>query len=300
MVTKSVRILMFFVLVALSVLSIPGALSAAEPDGTGPESAFYPADTWRSLNPGETHWYMFRDKGKDAQILVDLQAVDLNGLTFEVWTEGNHQMWAKGREFDPVGRGSINPYKSDALIWAGNFNMSGNCLVLVKNSGTTARDYKLEISGRDVYFPTAPAVAAAPRAVEKPVETSAVMAAPAMVDVPMAIDGEWMELAANETHWFAFNYEGKNKDILIRMKEETVGRATFAVYTPAQYADKMAGKTVEPVGRSSEDPFKSNAVYWFGSFPSKGTYYVEIIHTSQNADCSAYCALSIVSDGLIQ
>lgn len=305
MVTKLVRIFLVITLVTVAIAVASAAVIASNPGGTGPDDAFYPTSDWRVLNPGETHWYMFRDKGKEAQILVDLTAFDLNGIGFEVWTEGNTQTWFSGRKVTPIGRGSINTVKDDSLIWAGNFNMSGDCLVLVKNTGTTARSYNLSITGRDVYFPTFQPDQVTTRTVASPevVVASAASAAPvamAAIEAPMAIDGKWMAIAGNETRWFSFDYEGKNKDILIRMKEDIAGRATFAVYTPGQYADKMAGKKVDPVGRSSTDPYKSNSVFWFGSFLDKGTYYVEVIHTNQNRDCSAYCALSITSNGLVQ
>lgn len=294
MVTKLVRIFLVITLLTVAIAVASTTALASSPSGVGPDNALYPTDEWRTLNPGETEWFMFRDKGKGAQIIVDMSASDLNGMAFEVWTEGNTQTWLKGQKVEPVGRGSNNPLKADSLIWAGNFNMSGNCLVLVKNTGTSARSYKLSITGRDVYFPTAPPVESASRSVASP----EVMADPAVVETSMAMDGSWMTLNEKEIHWFSFDYEGKNKDILIRMAEDIAGRAEFAVFTPAQYADKMAGKTVEPVGRSSIDPFTANSAIWFGSFPAKGTYHVEVTHTNQAGP--AVCTLSIASKGLLQ
>ncbi|MFC2015467.1 TolB family protein [Chloroflexota bacterium] len=90
--------------------------------------------------------------------------------------------------------------------------------------------------------------------------------------------GEWAQLGAEESHWYAFYYVGDGSQIQVRLQVEPDDGVEFSVWTPEQIWRWGLGEYVEPVGRSSVDPYAEGTLAWSGSFNTSGTYYLVVEH----------------------
>lgn len=278
--TELGSIFVILLIVGLMAVLTPAVASAA---GSGPDDAMAPSGEMIPIEPGETHWYVFREEGDGSQIDIEMEVDPASGASFEVWTKDTLRLWQQGLDFEPVGRGTANPNIDADYNWSGNFVESGNFYVLVNHEGTGTSFYKLSITGKDVSFPTrtAPVAEAAPAPMARAMAPTEEPTMAAGIGI-YAVDGVWRTLGMNDIHWYAFNYGGDNSPIQIAVDEEVDGRVNFAVWTPELYARKMKGEDVEPIGRGSPDPcVQMGNLNWAGSFDFGGRFYVSVDHTCQ-------------------
>jgi hypothetical protein len=255
----------------LMVLAVTPSFAA----GNGPNSATSPALGTVTITSGQAHWYAFRDEGDGSSIQIEMD-VDGNAV-FEVWTADQVRRWANGEEVDPVGSGSSNDYVTADLVWSGNFVQSGTYYVVVKQ-GNGSSTYQLRISGADVSFP-APAAESdttmdtmtATTKVE-PVVTSEESTTPAAQTTQ--IDGQWRSIHSQNSATYTFAYVGDNEQVTLKMEVSPSDSVSFAVWTPAQWAEHSRGEDIDPVGRGSAE--KEDVLTWSGSFNQAGEYVVTV------------------------
>ena len=70
-------------------------------------------------------------------------------------------------------------------------------------------------------------------------------------DEALPLAGEWAQLNAGESLWYAFYYAGDDSQIQIQLQVEPEDSMEFAVWTPEQIWRWGLGEYVEPVGRGS-------------------------------------------------
>jgi hypothetical protein len=126
--------------------------AAAEPAGSGPDSALQVDNAWHSINPNRSRWYTFYYNGDGSQVQVRLQVEPENAAGFEVWTPEEAQRWRLGLDVDPVGQGSPDPNQANTLVWSGSFSIPGAYYVVVSHSGSQPGPayYLLQVSGGGV------------------------------------------------------------------------------------------------------------------------------------------------------
>lgn len=99
-------------------------------------------------------------------------------------------------------------------------------------------------------------------------------------DNPLAPRSEWLTLADNAKHWYAFKEDGDQEDVFVRMDVEPADRAIFEVWTSEQLRQWRNGEKFEPVGAGTENQHLNDDLYWTGNFVASDTYYVVV--TSRN------------------
>ena len=95
--------------------------------------------------------------------------------------------------------------------------------------------------------------------------------------------GEWMPLANGQQVWYAFNYDGGDTAILVRMGVSPSNSATFSVWTPENVRQWAAGEKPNPIGRGVKNDQFGGDLVWTGSFKFPGTYYVLVEQTGGTA-----------------
>jgi len=91
---------------------------------------------------------------EDATIDIALH-VQSGSVAFEVWSAEDLNNWRNDVDFDPTGVGTENEYiTNDPLFWQGSFQTNDTYHLIVKNTGTEAASYMLDITG-NVTFPAA-------------------------------------------------------------------------------------------------------------------------------------------------
>ena len=95
--------------------------------------------------------------------------------------------------------------------------------------------------------------------------------------------GEWMPLANGQQVWYAFNYDGGDTAILVRMGVSPSNSATFSVWTPENVRRWAAGEKPNPIGRGVKNDQFGGDLVWTGSFKFPGTYYVLVEQTGGTA-----------------
>lgn len=156
----------------------PAASTPAEPTmmanmGGDPESALRPVDSVVSIESGKWQWYSFRAQkpagveDNDEDVVTDptLATVDAvlrvqsGQVDFEVWSKDDLNNWRNDEDFNPTGAGTTNEFMNgDPLSWQGTFDNNNVYYLVVKNRGTEAAFYSLNITG-DVSFPSAATLA---------------------------------------------------------------------------------------------------------------------------------------------
>ncbi|MCB0114631.1 MAG: hypothetical protein KDD84_11095, partial [Caldilineaceae bacterium] len=236
---------------------------------------------WRTLAMGATNWYAFDYTGDDTAIQITVDEKTAGMVNFNVWTPDLYARKMKGEEVDPIGRGTENPCVEVAdLNWQGSFNFSGRFYVEVTHTCQQGMaTYLLNVTGKDVSYPPMSGAAPAPAPVARTVEPAAPVPAPEI----FSVDGQWRQLAMQQIHWYAFNYDGDDETTIeIDVLEETAGMVNFNVWTPDLYARKMKGEEVDPIGRGAVNPcIEVTDLHWAGSFNFSGRFYVEVTHTCQ-------------------
>ncbi|MBI1297282.1 hypothetical protein GC175_20215 [bacterium] len=264
----------FSLTVLSALLLMVLAVTPSSAAGNGPDDATSPAQGSVTIDSGEWHWYAFRDEGDGEAIQIEM---DVDGsATFEVWTAEQIRRWANGEEVDAVGSGSSNDYVNADLVWNGSFVQSGNYYVLVKQ-GSGSSNYQLRISGDDVSFP-------APTAeMETVTETTTTGSTAPQAEVEQnntlagqttEIDGQWRSINSQNPATYTFAYVGDNEQVTLKMEVSPTDTVSFAVWTPAQWAEHSRGEDVDPVGRGSAE--KDSVLTWSGSFNQAGEYVVTV------------------------
>ncbi|MEZ4616535.1 MAG: hypothetical protein R2867_13690 [Caldilineaceae bacterium] len=175
---------------SLSVVSVPTAFAAnATPERAGysAASAAEPTAGDHLLQPGQWDWYVFHaqipvnqtrnDNGKFDGSTVDATMKLISGQgKFVVWSQDNLRDWTQNDKFSAVGQGTQVYVKSatnhdahdrnmtnnrrDDMVgtstysWQGNFQQPGTYYLIVENTGSTAMNYTLNITGNAVTFPS--------------------------------------------------------------------------------------------------------------------------------------------------
>jgi hypothetical protein len=131
------------------------ALPAAGASGWGADAATAPVNTWLPLDAGESPWYAFEYAGDGSQIEVRLQVQPEDSAGFVIWTPELIARWKLGKQVEPVGRGSDDPFAEGTLTWSGSFATAGTYYVVVEQAdgqpGTSY--YLLQVEGDGVSFP---------------------------------------------------------------------------------------------------------------------------------------------------
>ena len=116
-------------------------------------------------------------------------------------------------------------------------------------------------------------------------------------DTAVVPTGDWDQLDAGESRWYAFEYAGDGSQIQVRLQVVPESNAGFVVWTPEQIYHWGLGEYVEPIGRGSPDPFAEGVLSWLGSFNTPGTYYAVVEHASEKPGM-AYYLLEIHGEGV--
>lgn len=271
----------------VGILASMGVVAAfAQEPGFDPGSAGGPSANWVSINPGQDHWYAFRDEGDRESIEITLDVQPADRASFKVVTQDNLRRWADGEKLVGVGAGTQNASMDDKLFWTGSFVKGDTYYVLVEGDNFIASTYKLTISGKDVSFPT----------LAEPMMTEDVMAsemaltvepAPAAAvesgmsaEMAMAPIGAYKQILPGQTQWYAFRDEGDQSQISINVDAVPDSGVTFEVWTPEQLRLWKAGETFDPVGAGTENTAIKADLFWSGSFIKGDTYYVVVKHSN--------------------
>ena len=107
----------------------------------------------------------------------------------------------------------------------------------------------------------------------------------------------WQSLAAGDSHWYAFQYKGDGSQVEVRLQVEPSGSVGFVVWTPELIERWGQGYRVEPIGRSSDDPYAEGQVVWTGSFTTASTYYV-VVEGASGQPGSSYYLLEVSGEGV--
>ena len=95
--------------------------------------------------------------------------------------------------------------------------------------------------------------------------------------------GEWLPLTNGQQVWYAFNYDGGDTAILVRMGVSPSNSATFSVWTPENVRQWVAGEKPDPIGSGVKNDTFGDDLVWTGSFKFPGTYYVLVEQTGRTA-----------------
>ncbi len=135
-------------------LIVEGAAIDESSAGAHAGVALTPMGQVRTIAPGETQWYAFRDEGDEGTIQAILDASPNIGVLFEVWTAEQLRLWQAAEEFDPVGAGTENEGADIDQFWTGSFVRSGDYYVVVRHTGLIdgAAEYSLSVTGEDVSY----------------------------------------------------------------------------------------------------------------------------------------------------
>ena len=279
----------------VGLLSIAGGVAlAAGPTGAGPADALTPSNGWGVLSAGQQVWYAFQYAGDSSPIMVRVSADPSNAVAVSVWTQTDVQDWTQGNAPDPVGSGSVNDLYAGDLTWTGNFNAAGVYYVVVESNGPVA-NYRLQISGNGVSFPSAKSAQAATEsapAAARPATTAAT--APARTGYgpgdALTADGKWAPLGVGQKVWYVFQGYGSDFRATVQMSVAPGGSAGFSIWTAEEVAQWQQGLGAEPVGRGSANSLYGGDLVWTGSFNLTGAYYVLV---EQMGDAPSNYALTI-------
>ena len=116
-------------------------------------------------------------------------------------------------------------------------------------------------------------------------------------DDALTADGSWAMLEPGEQVWYAFNYDGGESQIGVKMNASPSDGAQFNVTTPDQAQKWRDGGKLDHVGSGSKDQNVGADKSWSGNFNKGGTYYVLVEHTGRR-DMPVYYSLSIEGSGV--
>lgn len=326
------KIIAFMAVVAVLALVGVGAASASdEPTaGFGPDTALAATGDWEGLAPGESRWYVFHydydnsnDSNTPSQAVVELEMGNEDSVSFEVWTQGQLRLWADEVDFDAIGVGSKksnftrNDDHDTKLLWAVQERASETFYVIVENERDIPSYYALDISGRDVSFPTAGmniVESTAPTTSDEIMtETMALTVedtpAPELADGysadnAIAAPSDTVTLQPGQQIWYTFEYDYDNSDednvpsqALVEVAMDVQDSISFEVWTPDQVRLWVQNEEFDATGEGTNfrdgtgdnDPNR-NLLVWSGSAPASNTYYVIV---ENETDAPAIFSISI-------
>jgi hypothetical protein len=144
-----------------SKAAVQPAAQAAAPAGkagTGPNDAFTATGEWKTLAPGQGHWYVLNTTGTDKdgkapQITIEMQSTPPGSANFCVWTPEGLRVWSTGATDEytlPVGRSAAQELEGGSIVeksvWSGDPHMGGKYYVCVRQTGSQPTNYSLRIT----------------------------------------------------------------------------------------------------------------------------------------------------------
>ena len=301
---------LFVFVAALAMLWTPAfAAEIAEAvPGSGPELPMGPVAEWTELAPGAVRWHAFYytqphamragETAEKSVVNVRMEFAPKEAGKFEVLSQEQVALWAKGEKYTPIGMGSIScgckledsPRK---INWTSEPVGHAMYYILVKNPTAQVLSYRLFIDdNKYVSFP-APIVSAAP-VTQAAAPVAAVEPAAAVAKAPAV--GEWFGLQPGSETWFSFTYDpamGAKRDkdpaaaflTLFVEEKHPLNDVHFEVFTDAEYQQLI--KNGEDI--TGEDALKGTAVgcgtendtlrgdfSWMGQFTSPETLHVRV------------------------
>lgn len=273
---KMRTVILFLSSIFLLSMCAGASVAFAGTVGAGPDSAGAPPSQWAELAVGQRVWYAFDYAGGDSPILARLSVAPANAAVFSIWTPADVQDWANGEGENPVGRGAANEAFGDDQVWAGSFRLAGRYYVVVDQVGSGPAYYQLSVQGSGVSFPSA----ATPVENAQPAAPTAIAASQSPGTGPGdAITNwpeQWTPAQAGQRVWYAFDYNGGDAPVLVRLSAVPSNSVSFSVWTPADVQDWANGEGESPVGRGTANDAYGGDQVWAGGFVSAGRYYVLI------------------------
>lgn len=310
MLAKLTKLMMVVVLVSL--LAGP-AVVLADTDGGWTE--LKPGEQhWYAVDYRGHHEFEEADEeeGEEAEaifvqseIQVSMDVEPDGGAVFGLITPDEIRAWEAGEDLESCGCGTENEFEAGDLFWSGSFSQPGTYYVLVQYAaaGTDPVYYTLSIGGEDVAVTgtpeatsTADAAAAdassagAESAAAKPVAEAGTGPGDALTPGDEAV-----LLPVGETLWYAFDYHGHHEfpeadgddeedkepvfvatQVEIWLDAEPDEGAAFSIWNQDQIRLWVAGEEFEPVGQGTKNEFEAGDLFWAGSFPSAGRYYIVV------------------------
>jgi hypothetical protein len=133
-----------------------------------------------------------------------------------------------------------------------------------------------------------------PSALAAPAEASTVGTGP---NNALAPTGDWGQLDAGQTRWYAFQYAGDKSQIQIQLNLVPAGSMTFAVWTPKEISIWGQHRPVSPIGRGSAKGNDGGTLVWSGNFAEAGIYYVVVDHAA-DVTATSYYQLNVNGTGV--
>ncbi len=318
-------------LVLVMGLMNPVLSLAAGPTGSSPSAPLAASNQPMHLGIGGQDWYAFTTAGQDSNnnpshVLILLRATPAGSATFKVWTaEGlkekatedpAHPIYAMGEgtqlQYQDGGQ-TLDRYGGD-LVWANGFKIGGTFYVQVGQTGSTASDYVLTITGDSISFPGTPATSAMGQAQVAPAATNA--AIPAInvpgsgMDTAMDPNGQAKTLNPGDQQWYKVTVsrevKDENKQNLQAELKAPAGSATFVVWTADRLAKRAASsnpdKDAPPVGQGTKQSYQDGGqtldrlggnLFWSGDVSYGGTLYI-VVQSNSSAPVQYTLGTSIV------
>jgi|GEM_PF-3193601 len=266
------------------------------------------------IEPGTWQWYTFRsqvpvdvEEDDDAVVTDPEEAtidialkVQTGSVGFEVWSAEDLNNWRNGVDFDPTGIGTVNEFMTnDPLFWQGSFQTNDDYHLIVKNTGTEAAFYSLDITG-DVRLPSSTSMQteAAP--------AEAMADAPMMAETaPMTSDEASMGIPTGNVtiepgtwQWYTFrsqvpvNAEEDDDAVVTDPEDATIdialhvqsGSVAFEVWSAEDLNNWRNDVDFDPTGVGTENEYITNdPLFWQGSFQTNDTYHLIVKNTGTEA-----------------
>jgi hypothetical protein len=304
---------LFIVAVALALLWTPvfAAEIAEATPGSGPEIPMGPVAEWTELAPGAARWHAFYftephalragETAEESVVNVRMEFAPKEAGKFEVLTQEQVNLWAKGEKYTPIGSGSIScgckmEDSPRRLNWTGEPIGHSMYYILVTNPTDKILDYRLFIDENEYVSYPAPIVMAGGATAAAAPAAAPVAAEPEVVAASAPAVGEWFTLQPGSEMWFSFGYDpalGAKRDkdpataylALFVEDKHPLNAITFDVFTDAEYQQLV--KNGEDI--TGEDALKGTAVGcgtangalrgdfdWLGQFPEAQTLHVRV------------------------
>jgi hypothetical protein len=324
------RLALGVALLMLVSFATPALAFAQGPSGSSPDAPLLPSSVAKHLDIGGQDWYAFSTAGAigdntPSHVLITLNAVPDGSATFKVWTaEGLRQLATEDPDHpvNAMGEGTKLEYQDGsrtldryggALVWHNGFRFGGTFYVQVGQTGDTASDYLLTITGDDIWFP-ANAQAADSEAMSMSEESrQASRALPAVVnpDIPVNIvpgsgmdtamtpAGQWETIQPGTQQWYAIQLPGARNDedqsnVEVELAAVPNGGAKFTVWTADRLAKRAASSNPDedapPVGAGTVMSFEDGGrivnrnggnLFWSGDATVGGTIYL-VVETTRS------------------
>jgi hypothetical protein len=303
---------LFTLVLALTMVWTPAfAAEVVEPaPGSGPEIPLGLTEEWTELAPNTKSWHAFYfssphamragEEVEEGTVTVRMEFTPKEAGRFEMLSQEDVDLWAKGEKYTPVGEGCIscgceladNPRK---LSWTGVPAEHGLNYILVCNPTDKPLYYRLFIDENQfVSYPT-PIVTPGTAAVVAVVPAEAPAAAVAAPTTVPAV-GEWFTLQPGDETWFNFAYDANtgikhDKDpqsiyfTLFVKDKQPLCDVAFEVFTDAEYQqlikngeDNLGENALKgtAVGCGTDNDTMRGDLTWTGQFHSSQIIHVRV------------------------